>query len=185
MSDRPVSFWHRLLQLIAPQACAICGCRLAIDEQLLCARCNMHLPRTTYARQADDNEMVRRFWGHGPVERAAALFHYEAGSEVSRVIFRMKYHNHPEAGEILGTWVAREVARYDFFEGMDAIVPVPLSKRRERQHRKAQGRADAEQQQFQTFFQNKDLSFKNAAARFIFFIISFFRMAIKISEKDF
>ena len=133
MSDRPVSFWHRLLQLIAPQACAICGCRLAIDEQLLCARCNMHLPRTTYAQQADDNEMVRRFWGHGPVERAAALFHYEAGSEVSRVIFRMKYHNHPEAGEILGTWVAREVARYDFFEGMDAIVPVPLSKRRERQ----------------------------------------------------
>ena len=133
MSERPVSFWHRLLQLIAPQACAICGCRLAIDEQLLCARCNMHLPRTTYAQQADDNEMVRRFWGHGPVERAAALFHYEAGSEVSRVIFRMKYHNHPEVGEILGTWVAREVARYDFFEGMDAIVPVPLSKRRERQ----------------------------------------------------
>lgn len=132
MSDKPISFWHRLFHLIAPPACAICGCRLAIDEELLCVRCNMHLPRTPYASTAEDNEMVRRFWGHGPVERAVALFYYEAGSEASRVIFRMKYHNHPEVGEILGTWVAREAGRYDFFHGMDAIVPVPLSKRRER-----------------------------------------------------
>ena len=96
-------------------------------------RTAMHLPRTDYAANADDNEIVRRFWGHGPVARAAALFFYEAGSEVSRVIFRMKYHNHPEVGEILGTWVAREASRHNFFDGIDAIVPVPLSKRRERQ----------------------------------------------------
>ena len=89
--------------LIAPRACPVCGQRLTVGEEVICARCNLHLPRTHFAANAYENEMAKLFWGRIPIERAAALFYYEAGSEVS------------------------------FFEGIDMIVPIPLAKRRERQ----------------------------------------------------
>ncbi len=128
-----ISFWHRLIQLIAPRACPVCGQRLTIGEEVVCARCNLHLPRTGFAADAYENVMAKRFWGRIPVERAAALFYYEAGSEVSRIIYDLKYHHHPEIGWEMGRLTAQEFAREGFFEGVDLIVPIPLAKRRERQ----------------------------------------------------
>ncbi len=130
--EQRISFWHRVIHLIAPQPCAICGSRLAIDEQVICLACNLHLPRTDYASNALDNEMARRFWGRIPVERAAALFFYEAGSEVSNIIYDLKYHHHPEFGTIMGRMTAEEFATENFFEGIDLIIPIPLEKKRQR-----------------------------------------------------
>lgn len=119
--------------LIAPRACPVCGERLAIGEEVICARCNLHLPRTNYSADAYENEMAKLFWARIPIERAAALFYYEAGSEVSRIIYDMKYHHHPEIGWEMGRLAAQEFSRHGFFEGIDLIVPIPLAKRRERQ----------------------------------------------------
>ena len=69
-----ISFWHRLLDLLAPRLCVMCGRRLSLTEQVLCASCNMHLPRTGFQYQPFDNIMARLFWGIIPIERAAALF---------------------------------------------------------------------------------------------------------------
>ena len=128
-----ISFWHRLLNLIAPQACAVCGARLAVDEQVLCAACNLHLPRTFFSANAYDNVMARRFWGRIPLERAAALFFYEAGSEVSHIIHDLKYHDQPEIGVVMGRMAAEEFAADGFFDGIDLIIPVPLARKRQRQ----------------------------------------------------
>ena len=128
-----ISFWHRLLNLIAPQACAVCGARLAAGEQVLCSVCNLHLPRTFFSANAYDNPMARRFWGRIPVERAAALFYYEAGSEVSRIIHNLKYYDQPETGFAMGRMAAEEFSADGFFEGIDFIVPVPLARKRLRQ----------------------------------------------------
>ena len=67
------------------------------------------------------------------MERAAALFYYEAGSEVSRIIHELKYHDHPEVGVAMGRMTAEELAPTGFFEGIDLIVPVPLAPKRRRQ----------------------------------------------------
>ncbi len=128
-----ISFWHRLLNLISPDACVVCGCRLGVDEEVLCASCNLHLPRTYLAARGTDNPMARRFWGRIPLERAAALFYYEAGSEVSRIIHGLKYGGRPEIGEVMGRMMAEEFSTDAFFEGIDLIIPVPLARKRERQ----------------------------------------------------
>lgn len=62
-----------------------------------------------------------------------ALFFYESKSEVSRVILQLKYNNHPEYGEILGKMVAREFQPQQFFDGIDALIPIPLAPNRLRQ----------------------------------------------------
>ena len=67
-----ISFWSRVIDMISPRACAVCGRRLSIDERQLCCKCNLHMPRTFFARKPLDNEMARMLWGQIPVERAAA-----------------------------------------------------------------------------------------------------------------
>ncbi|MBR4898242.1 MAG: ComF family protein [Prevotella sp.] len=122
------SFWTRIFDLVAPRACAVCGCRLSPNESVLCARCHLHLPLTGFEKHPDDNEMAQRFWVQIPIERAAALFFYEAQSELARMIYDMKYHHRPDIGESLGRITARLFVAQDFFRDIDAIIPVPLSR---------------------------------------------------------
>ena len=127
------SLWSRLLDLVAPRMCAVCGDRLAVSEDAICSRCNLHLPRTGFHADARENDMARGLWGRVPVERAAALIYYETHAESSRVVIDLKYHDHPETGQALGRMMAREFMGSGFFDGIDAIVPVPLARQRLRQ----------------------------------------------------
>lgn len=125
-------FFVRTINLISPKKCAVCGCRLAIGEDVICTVCNIHLPRTHFAEKPYDNVMAKMFWGRIPLERAAAMFYYEPRSEVSRIIYSMKYFNHPEAGEFMGRMLAEEIRDGGFFESVDLIIPVPLARSRQR-----------------------------------------------------
>ena len=128
-----ISFWHRLLDLISPRLCVVCGQRLTISEETICTKCNLHLPRTDFHQDPYENEMAKLFWHQIPIERATALFYYEAHAKTANIIYELKYKNHPEIGETMGRMMARELQRADFFDGIDGIVPVPLAKKRERQ----------------------------------------------------
>lgn len=127
-----IEFFIRLINIIAPKPCVVCGCRLAIGEDVICSVCNIHLPRTHFIKKPYDNIMAQLFWGQIPIMRAAALFYYEPRSEVSRIIYSLKYKNHPETGIFMGRMLAEEAKMYDFFKDMDAIVPIPLARKRQR-----------------------------------------------------
>lgn len=77
--------------------------------------------------------MARMFWGRMPVERAAAMFFYRAHSAPSRIIYSMKYFNHPEVGELMGRAFAEAIKADGFFNDIDAILPIPLAKNRKRE----------------------------------------------------
>lgn len=130
---KPISFWHRLLDLISPRCCVVCGHRLTVTEEIICARCNFHLPRTGFQKDSYENEMAKLFWVQIPMERAAALFFYEAHSETANILYELKYKDHPEIGEVMGRMMAKELTPSGFFDGIDGIVPVPLAKKRQRQ----------------------------------------------------
>ena len=119
-----------LLDFISPRACRICGKRLSTAEEEICTVCNRHLPRTGYATTPYDNNMAKRFWGRFNIERAAALFFYESHNSPSRLIYDIKYHGKEELGVWLGRISAEEFAPDGFFDGIDLIVPVPITWRR-------------------------------------------------------
>lgn len=127
---KSTSFWRRLLDLIAPRTCEMCGNRLAPTEEVICNKCNFHLPRTDHGQNAYENEMAKLFWGQIPIERAAAFFYYESHAETANIIYQLKYNNHPEIGPTMGRMVARELYGCHFFDDIDGIVPVPLTKKR-------------------------------------------------------
>jgi ComF family protein len=130
---KPISFWRRLLDLIAPRLCVVCGHRLTVTEEVICAKCNFHLPRTGFHHHAYDNEMAKLFWAQIPIEKATAFFYYEAHAETANIIYELKYKNHPEIGNIVGRMLAKEIRSSGFFDGIDGIVPIPLAKKRLRQ----------------------------------------------------
>lgn len=125
-----ISLVSRITDLIAPRLCMVCGQRLGAHEDTLCTVCSLHLPRTGYEADPYDNEMARIFWGRIPIERCGAWFFYKSGSAVSHLIYGIKYNDHPEAAQAMGKMVATEYAESGFFDGIDLIVPTPLSWRR-------------------------------------------------------
>ena len=125
---RTISFLSRLLDTFFPRACAVCGERLSVSEEILCGACNLRLPRTGYVHSPYDNELVRLFWGLIPIEKGASFFFYKPHSDTSRLIYKLKYGHHPEIGEALGRLIADEFNVEQYFDGITAIVPVPLAK---------------------------------------------------------
>lgn len=119
-----------LFNLIAPKTCVICDNRVNHNDTFICEVCNLTLPRTNHILNPYDNNMAKTFWARFPIERAAALFHYETGSKVSKPIQLLKYFNRPDLGEELGRFIAHEFQEQDFFEGISYIIPVPLTKER-------------------------------------------------------
>ena len=71
-----IEYIVRLLNFIAPKQCVVCGKRLTISEDVICAVCNLHMPRTLFSKNPYENKMAKLFWGQIKIEKAAALFFY-------------------------------------------------------------------------------------------------------------
>ena len=123
-------WWTRIVDFIAPRSCVICGRRLSPTERSLCSVCVLHLYRTTFQFTPEDNEMAQLFWGLLPVERTAALIYYEPRSETAAFIYKLKYGHRPDIGEDLGRIMAEEMKPAGFLDGIDILLPIPLSKKR-------------------------------------------------------
>ena len=128
-----MNWWTRILDFISPRQCAVCGRRLSPTERSLCSVCLLHLPRTTYQFTPDDNPMAQLFWHLIPIERAAALIYYEPHSEIAQLVYDLKYRNRPDIGEDMGRLMANEMQIAHFFDDINVLLPVPLSRKRLRQ----------------------------------------------------
>ena len=121
------NFWTDLLDFIAPRTCAICGRRLSSTEECICIKCLCDIPFASFHHHPLDNPMARLFWGLFPVERVAALFYYQPQSPPYRLIHDLKYHYAPETGQYLGRLTATRMVPHGFFDGIDAIIPMPIT----------------------------------------------------------
>lgn len=133
MNIPKISFWNRLINLIAPRACTICCNRLGLHEDIICGKCNLHLPRTLHPFHPYDNELAKLFWGRLPLLRAVAFIHYASGSQVSNIIYQIKYGQRPDTAVALGVLMGKELASHGFFEDIDLIIPIPLARARKQQ----------------------------------------------------
>lgn len=125
------SFWTKLFDFVSPRLCVICGSRLLPSQSVVCSHCTMHLPYTDFHLSPLDNPLARLFWGLFPIEKASALFYYETQADTKELIYDLKYRGYPEIGESMGELMARRYTKTGFFEGIDVMVPVPLTRWRQ------------------------------------------------------
>lgn len=128
-----MNWWSRLLDFISPRLCVVCGRRLSPTEYSLCSVCQLHLPRTAFQFAPHDNPMAQLFWHLAPIERAAAFIYYQPHSEMARMVYQLKYGNSPDIGEDLGRLMASDMQLAHYFDDIDLLVPVPLTRKRQYQ----------------------------------------------------
>ena len=115
-----------LFEFLFPHYCKVCGRRLDPSEEELCISCFLGMPRVEYDMKSI-NPTERMLLGQHSLVRAASLIHYDKDSTYSNILFHLKYWRHPS----VGTWLARtgamELKEKCFFEGVDCIVPMPIT----------------------------------------------------------
>lgn len=129
MSESIRRYIRACADVFFPRLCVVCGTRLALDEQQLCISCLHQLPLVRFA-SFTENPMADRFVGLFPIVRAASCFHYQKGATVNRILIDLKYHDNPQVGYVLGRFMGRMLLARGFFDEVDVILPVPLSRLR-------------------------------------------------------
>lgn len=117
------------IDFILPRHCAVCGEVLSRGERELCLNCLLAMPLIDEAHCA---ELEKLFWGIVPVERVASYFYYRKGSPYNNLLHNLKYRNKPQIGLLLAGNAAKELLPKGFFDGVELIIPLPLSKKKER-----------------------------------------------------
>ena len=122
-----------ILNTLFPRYCCVCGRRLLESEQDLCLNCLFELPMTNlHGKKGSTFERI--LWDDAVyTQHANSMLYYRSKSNYCRIYFMFKYHNHPEIAVNFGRMMAQELQGTDFFEGIDCMVPVPLSTQRMKQ----------------------------------------------------
>ena len=119
-----------LIDIIFPRSCAVCGKTLAAGEKDICVNCLLDLPRMEAYTPGNDVEKL--FYGTLKIERAAAYTLHTKGSPYNNLIYSIKYNDRPEVAVRMAAAAAKELMERGFFDNIDIIVPVPLSKKKRR-----------------------------------------------------
>lgn len=119
----------QLFDFLVPRYCKVCGRRLSVGEKHLCVTCTIGMPLLGY--DMDELSPAEKILlSERSVVRAASMMEYEKESEYRRIIYHMKYYDRPRIGTYLAGIGARTLQGKGFFEGVDLIVPVPLSRQK-------------------------------------------------------
>lgn len=119
-------------EALAPRRCLVCHKTLGSEEEHVCTSCFAELPFTRLEGR-EGNGVERIFWAKLPIRRANALLHYHHDDLARELAIDLKYRNNPDVGVVFGRIMAEDLADTDFFQDIDAIVPVPLSAERLRE----------------------------------------------------
>ena len=117
------------ISLIFPRICAGCGNSLWKNEELICGFCEYHLPKTGF-HSDPENQVVSLFWGRVPIEAAAAFLYFNKGNNVQRLMHQLKYKGRKDIGVFLGSQYGLELRETVPFNTAEAIIPVPLHKKK-------------------------------------------------------
>ena len=129
--------WRILLQLTFPLRCPVCDCIVRPFGEKICLKCLGKLKLLTPPwcmkcgkKMLEEGELCKdcRQRIHKYI-RGRALYEY---SSVSLSIYRLKYGKRQEYADFFGEEMARYLGGFIKECGPDAIVPIPLHKKRQR-----------------------------------------------------
>lgn len=120
-----------LINLIFNNGCHACGTTLTQAENCVCLNCLGQMEETHFHAKPIENELYFRFAGKVPIQGATSLFYFDKKGRVQKLLHQLKYKEQPEVGIFLGEFWGNELKKSPFLQNVDAIIPVPLHKRKE------------------------------------------------------
>lgn len=118
-----------VMDFLLPRYCKVCGRRLSLSESHLCISCFIGLPTVEYdPRKLNRTETL--LINERNIIRASSMLQYDKESEYRKILFHLKYWGHPDVGSWMASIAADRLSKTVFFEGVDYIVPLPLTRKR-------------------------------------------------------
>ncbi|MBV7528820.1 ComF family protein [Chitinophaga sp. sic0106] len=121
-----------LVDLFYPHCCAVCGTDLDLQSEKICIACESALPATQFHLFAD-NPIEKIFWGRTKVAHAMAAYYYSQSSGIQQLIHQFKYKNRKDLAIYLGRKTGVMLTQTSWLHEIDAVIPVPLYHRKEKQ----------------------------------------------------
>ena len=122
-----------LADLFLPRRCVVCGRKLLLNERFCCTPCRADLPYT-YFWTSPHNSMADRYNAKITDEPgyagAVALFFYDSGSGYEHITQHLKYEGGIRSGKYFAGILADKMIEGGAAAGIDAVIPVPLHRRR-------------------------------------------------------
>lgn len=122
---------HSVFNTFFPRVCVACEDVLLDEEAVLCLSCLHALPLIEHPEYGA--ELIKdHFYGRIPIAHAAALFLFHKKGISQQVLHRLKYKGDERISGFLGSWLGEILTMSSWTKDIDLIIPVPLSKRRQR-----------------------------------------------------
>lgn len=130
VKQQAIKLLQSVLDVWLPRYCCVCGRRLLTGEEHTCLNCLAQLPTTKL--KGKKGNVVERLLSDDVVcpRRANSYMYYLPKTDFSKLFFSFKYYAHPNIAEDYGYVMAQDLADTDFFESVDVIIPLPLSRRK-------------------------------------------------------
>lgn len=117
---------HPLLHLLYPHVCEGCGQDLTRREEVLCLRCAGRLPATGF-QLLEQNPVEKIFWGRVRLRHAMAGYYFGRHARLQRLIHQFKYRGRKDIALFLGRQLGLQLRQSNWWQEIDAVVPVPLN----------------------------------------------------------
>jgi len=113
------------LQLLFPHVCSGCGSDLLNEENELCMHCLANMPETNF-HLYPNNPIEKKFWGRLSLVSATAQYYFTKESLMQHLMHQLKYKGNKELGKQLGRLMGADLNASNRFNGIDALIPLPL-----------------------------------------------------------
>ncbi|MFN3556609.1 MAG: ComF family protein [Bacteroidales bacterium] len=118
--------------LFYPRLCYACNVALISNEECICSFCSHQLPETQL-HQERENKFTQIFWGRVDIETATALFYFQKGGKVQKLMHQLKYKGKTDVGNYLGRMLGHRIRQNPLWDPVEMIVPVPMHPRKQHQ----------------------------------------------------
>lgn len=126
-----MKIWQDILNVFFPESCYCCTSGLSYNEAVCCVSCLHELPLTNFCFE-NRNDLETALYGRIPLQAGTALFYFYKGGNVQKLIYYLKYKGQQKIGVFTGNWLAAQMIQSGRFNEIQAIVGVPLHKKKEK-----------------------------------------------------
>lgn len=119
------SFINDFVSLFYPRYCNICTNVLLKNEECICLKCMIDLPKTNFHLQ-EVNPLSLLFYGKVNINAVTAYYYFKKGNITQTLIHQLKYKGCKEIGFFCGFLLGRDLIKSDFFKSVDVVIPIPL-----------------------------------------------------------
>lgn len=118
-----------MLNFFFPKFCLVCSRVLLKEEELLCLHCVSDLPLTNFHKY-EENIVLNLFYGLLPVCQATSLLHFTKKGITQNLLHQLKYKSQQKIGAYFGKWLGWELKQIARYKDIEAVIAVPLHKKR-------------------------------------------------------